>query len=277
MANFTKTWWGDVFIDALERDMDAGRISRGGTYARTGRILDFQLSADGKITATVLGRINPYFGVYEVPEYKTTIEIKPISKSDWKKVIKLIGEKASFVSMLLMNEMPDHIENAFSELDLNLLPKSSDLITHCSCPDYANPCKHIAGVYYLLASELDDNPFLMFKLRGLEQKELQKQLAKTSLGKLLVSEMEEKEIPINKTTSFHTRPQIEKVKNINLKEFWMGRRLPEQAKTTSTINVPATLIKKQGDYPPFWDNDTSFITVMEEMYQRIRTKNRKIL
>ena len=39
-------------------------------------------------------------------------------------------------------------------------------MTDCSCPDWSNPCKHIAAVYYLLAEQFDCDPFLIFKLRG---------------------------------------------------------------------------------------------------------------
>jgi len=278
MSGFSRTWWGRKFIDALEQIMDSGRLGRGRSYARNGRVLDFHLSK-GKITAKVRGKINPYFGVYKEPRYKTTIEIKLISGKNWTKVIKRISSKAGFVSKLLVNEMPDRIEDAFSELNLHLLPHSrTDLITDCSCPDWANPCKHIAGVYYLVAAEFDRDPFLMFKLRGLEQKALQKELAKSSLGQILLSEFIEKEIPIENSESYYTRPRTEKVDSIDFKEFWMGgKRLPPHPEPVSETTISAPLIKKQGDYPPFWDKDVSFIEVMEAFYQRIRSKNRKNL
>ena len=102
----------------------------------------------GEITATVRGKKNPYFGVYREPRYKTKIKIRSISKRDWIKLIKAISTNASMLSKLLMNEMPDNIEDVFRKQHLNLLPANSDdFITDCSCPDWENPCKHIAGVY----------------------------------------------------------------------------------------------------------------------------------
>jgi len=279
MAKFSKTWWGEKFINALEQIIDSGRLSRGRTYARTGRILNFHLSED-KITAKVRGKKNPYFGVYKEPKYNTSIKIKPILQKEWKTVIKLIGTKAGFVSKLLINEMPENIENAFSELNLHLLPHSSkDLITKCSCPDYANPCKHIAGVYYLVASELDHDPFLMFKLRGLAKQDLLKELGKTSLGKILLPEFADKKICIENTESYYTKPQTEKVGTVNFKKFWTGsKQLSKQhIKPVSETAINAVLIKKQGDYPLFWDKDSSFIEAMEDFYQRVRDKNRKFL
>jgi uncharacterized Zn finger protein len=162
MPQFSRTWWGQRFIEALEQFTDPARLGRGRSYASGGRILDYKL-ANGTVTAKVRGSINPYFGVYKEPIYQTSITIKAITPANWTKVIRQIASRADLVTKLLMNEMPDTIEDAFSELDLHLLPHSEhDFKTTCSCPDYANPCKHIAGVYYLLASDLDQDPFVMF-------------------------------------------------------------------------------------------------------------------
>jgi len=280
MAQFSRTWWGQRFIVALERFTDTARLGRGRSYARNGRILDYQL-AKGTVTAKVRGSINPYFGVYKEPIYKTTITIKPISATDWTKVIRQIASRADLVTKLLMNEMPDPIEEVFSELDLHLLPHSqSDFTTKCSCPDYANPCKHIAGVYYLLASDLDRDPFVMFELRGLSRDDLHTELVRSPLGQILASSLtSDPDVPVEPVESFYTRPTKEPATvGVNsLKEFWAGaKRLPTPLATTSQASVPALLIKKQGDYPPFWHKDMSFISVMEELYERVRMKSRQM-
>lgn len=279
MAKFTRTWWGQRFIEALEEFTDEARLGRGRSYARGGRVLNFQLEK-GNITAKVRGKINPYFGVYKEPKYNTSINIKPISRQNWSKVIKLISSKASYVSKLLMNEMPDNIEEAFSELSLHLLPHSQkDFDTYCSCPDWANPCKHIAGVYYLVAAEFDRDPFLMFELRGLSKDELQAELAKSPLGQALASQLSTREIPLEPSESYYTKPEKEGLEeDIDIKVFWTGKRkLPQHAEPPSPPTIPALLVKKQGDFPPFWDKDASFIEVMEEFYRRVKQKNRKFL
>jgi uncharacterized Zn finger protein len=277
MAKFSRTWWGIRFIEALERVTDAGRLGRGRSYARNGKVLEFHLS-EGKITAKVRGSVNPYFGVYKEPLYRTTVQITPISKANWSKVIKSIASKAGYVSKLLMNEMPDNIENAFSELSLNLLPRSrKDFKTDCSCPDWDNPCKHIAGVYYLVASEFDRDPFLIFKLRGLSKEELQNELAKSPLGEVLLSQLTAEEIALAHTESYYTKPEQDQVEaELDSRTFWTGgKALPQRAEVPTESTVEAVLIKKQGDYPPFWDKDISFVEVMEDFYQLVKRKNRK--
>lgn len=279
MAQFSRTWWGKRFIAALEAFTDPARLGRGRSYASGGKIKEYQINR-GKITAKVRGSINPYFGVYKEPLYNTTIEIKPISATDWSKAIAHIASKASFVSKLLMNEVPDKIEEAFAELNLHLLPNTrKDFTTKCSCPDYSNPCKHIAGVYYLVASELDSNPFLLFELRGLEREKLLQELAKSPLGQVLSSAMTVEEQSLDSATSYYTQPEKVSVsESVTLKEFWLGqKRLPQTIEATSPATIPAILIKKAGDFPPFWKKDSSFIAVMEELYQRVKTKNKGVM
>ncbi len=277
MTNFSRTWWGRRFIEALEQFTDPSRLGRGRSYASGGRILDYTLT-DGTVNARVRGSINPYFGVYKEPIYTTSIKIRAINATDWTKVIHQIASRADLVTKLLMNEMPDTIEDAFSRLDLHLLPHSqSDFKTFCSCPDYSNPCKHIAGVYYLLASALDNDPFVMFELRGLSRDDLRAELSRSPLGEILASALVVNDVPVEPVESYHTRPKGEHVAVVaSHKEFWTGaKKLPPLASAPQT-SVPALLIKKQGDYPSFWHKDASFISVMEELYERIRTKSRQM-
>lgn len=279
MAKLSKTWWGEKFIEALEVFTEEGRLSRGRSYRGDNRILNFELSK-GVIKAKVRGNKNPYFGVYKEPKYNITIKIKEISRAMWTDLIKAISGKAGFISGLLMNEMPDNIEDVFSEMGLHLLPyDEEDFHTKCSCPDRANPCKHIAGVYYRFASELDKDPFLMFKLRGLEQKELQKELEKTTLGKILLSGLTQEEVIPEVSHSYYTKIEKESPqKEISLKEYWEGsKKLPQNIEPLPETVITGVLIKKQGDYPPFWEKDISFIETMEEFYNRVREKNKKLL
>lgn len=278
MAQFSQTWWGKRFIDALETFTESNRLARGRSYARNGKIKSYQIK-DGKITAKVRGSVNPYFGVYKEPLYNTQIEIKTISKSDWSKVIATIGSKASWVSKLLMNEVPDNIEEAFRPLKLHLLPHNrKDFTTSCSCPDYSNPCKHIAGVYYLIAAELDQDPFLLFELRGMSRHALQLELEKSPLGSALGESLKSQPLSPQPVDSYYTEPQKISLPQLNsVQDYWLGNKpLPKTVETSSESSIAAISVKKGGDYPPFWGRDNSFLEVMEEFYERVRTKNKDL-
>lgn len=276
-SNFTRTWWGDTFLSTIEQFTDSGRLSRGRSYANGRKVQSFEIK-DECVTAEVKGSINPYYGVYTEPLYTTTIEFQPISRAKWSAVIALMASKVSVLSKLLVGEIPDNIEESFEALGLHLLPQKSDLTTSCNCPDWNNPCKHIAGVYYLLAAELDQDPLKLFALRGLAREDLLAELSKTPLGIALSKELIAEPTAPEPVTSLHTEPQLIEATDVSLSDFWQGKkRLPSTVETAQATNVPAILIKKQGDYPPFWHRNNSFIEVMEEFYRRVRTKNNNVL
>ena len=157
-GKFTESWWGNRWIGALKPLMDSGRLNRGRSYARRGQVLNIDLQP-GKISARVQGsRRSPY---------RVNIELHPLTDAQWDRVLDALAEQALFAAQLLNEEMPDEIEQVFDAVKVPLFPDSrNDLATDCSCPDWANPCKHIAAVYYLLGERFDEDPFLLFELRG---------------------------------------------------------------------------------------------------------------
>ncbi len=279
MSKYTRTWWGQKFISSLESFTDSGRLQRGRSYSGDNRILHFDITK-GLASATIRGNVNPYFGVYKEPKYQTEVKMTAIATKGWTKIIANMSSKASIVSRLLLNEVPENIEESFVAVGKRLLPHSrEDFQMECSCPDYANPCKHVAGLCYRLASELDQDPFLLFELRGLSKEALQAELAKSPLGKALASELGDRSQEMAPVTSYFTKPQTTSAQEVpTLKQFWQGqKRLPQAIPFSNPATVSAIVIKKQGDNPPFWDKSTSFIETMQELYERVKTKNSALL
>ncbi|MEM8504643.1 MAG: SWIM zinc finger family protein [Cyanobacteria bacterium P01_D01_bin.1] len=282
MSNFTRTWWGDAFLSALEEFTDTNRLRRGRSYANRQKVKSFKVDC-GHVIAKVRGSVDPYYGVYKEPLYTTEIEFELISRAKWAALIAIMASKVSILSRLLVGEIPDNIEECFETMGLHLLPKKGDFTSQCTCPDWSNPCKHIAGVYYLIAAELDRDPLILFELRGLSREDLYAELAKTPLGRALAKELTTEPEPPEPVDSLHTTPQKVGLKEIeskamSLSEFWQGKeQLPHQVEAPQPTNVPAILIKKQGDFPAFWQKDNSFIEVMEDFYTRVRTKNGNLL
>lgn len=279
MPNFTRNWWGQAFLAGIEKITDPGRLSRGRSYANGKKVKSFEIDC-GHVTATVRGSVNPYYGVYSEPLYETEIEFKMLSRSQWASIIAVMASKVSTLSQLLIGEIPENIEENFESLGLTLLPsKRGDFKSQCSCPDYGNPCKHVAGVYYLVAAELDRDPLKLFELRGLTREDLHTELAKTSLGMALAQELTTEQEAPDVAEGLYTVPKMVPVKKgVALKSFWQGgKRLPAEVERAQPTNVPAILVKKQGDFPAFWDRDNSFIEAMEEFYTRVRSKNGDLL
>jgi uncharacterized Zn finger protein len=111
-------------------------------------------------------------------------------------VIDALAEQAIFSAQLLAGEMPQEIERAFESAKVSLFPSHrNDLKTDCSCPDYSNPCKHIAAAHYILGERFDEDPFLIFRLRGRTQEQVMQELRKRRAGtdEIIEEEAEEAE------------------------------------------------------------------------------------
>ena len=242
------TWWSKRWVSVLESFGWSNRLERGRRYARKGQVLDFELSA-GKVEATVQGSVNK--------PYSVTIEIKPITEKAWDHVTEEMSKKAIFAAKLLAGEMPDDIEEAFEAEDISLFPeKSKDMKTHCSCPDSANPCKHIAALYYILAEEFDRDPFMIFKLRGRTKDEIISSLRQKRTDESLpepeqISDVAEvKEVPLS------------------MDDFWEGGESESFSVNISPPDVSAAIIKRLGT-PQFWDSKEDFVDKMGGYYEEI--------
>jgi uncharacterized Zn finger protein len=157
-------WWSRRFISVLESYGMSGRLQRGRSYARSGQVLEFQLT-QGKVTARVQGsRPQPY---------KVSIGVLPLTTAQWRAVERQLASQALFRAKLLAGEMPAEIEAIFADCGTPLFPRlASDLDMRCSCPDWGVPCKHLAAVCYVLAEAFDDDPFGMLAWRGRGKEDL---------------------------------------------------------------------------------------------------------
>jgi uncharacterized Zn finger protein len=163
------TWWSQRFVGVIEALLDPDRMARGRRYARLGQVRSIDVLEEGTVLAEVQGsRPRPY---------DVTISLKPLSEVEWRRVTEAMAGQAIFAARLLAGEVPSEIEEAFAAAGVTLFPRQrGDLQMGCSCPDSASPCKHIAAVYYLLAEQFDQEPFLLFGWRGRSKERLMAEL-----------------------------------------------------------------------------------------------------
>jgi uncharacterized Zn finger protein len=154
----SREWWAQRWIDVLESFGWRRRLERARNYARQGNVLSIDFQGH-KVFALVQGT---------APEpYKVTLSLEPFTEEQWGYVIETLSQRAIFSAKLLAGEMPHNIEEVFTANGLSLFPFAKfDIRSKCSCPDPANPCKHIGAVYYLLGDRFDEDPFVLFQLRG---------------------------------------------------------------------------------------------------------------
>ena len=228
---FAKSWWADRWIAALERLVDSGRLARGRSYARKGQVLEINIEP-GKVSARVQGsRPTPY---------KIAISVGQLTNQEWERVLTALAGQAIFAASLLNGEMPPDVETAFKAAKVSLFPEThQDLTTKCSCPDAANPCKHLAAVFYLLGERFDQDPFLIFRLRGRTREEVLSALRARRAGEAAASAATAAEKPAD------GRPLEELIPS-----FWQeGAALDHFTVSIVAPEVGALLLKRLGAPP----------------------------
>jgi uncharacterized Zn finger protein len=285
-GTFGESWWARRWISVLESFDIGARLGRGRSYARRGQVLSIEIGK-GKVNAKVQGsRPKPY---------DIKIEMKTLSAADWQKLAEALSREVIFTAKLLTSQMPQDIEEVFKQAKLSLFPERlKDLKTDCSCPDWSNPCKHIAAVYYLLGEEFDRDPFLIFKLRGMSREELMGSLSSTGPKaapkkpkQKLTSSRENEKPPTDIDVTEPSSPGREKrrharvgVSRSRLSEveteelpsdvpnFWNGETLPDDFFGEVRIPpMPAVLPKKLGSFP-FWRGEERFLDAMGKIYSQ---------
>lgn len=185
-AELGRSWWGQEWINSLDRLSTAwqNRLPRGRDYAAKGHVISLSVST-GKITAKVQGsRSKPY---------ATVVEIPTIKEDGWDKLIGRLASKSRYPAQLLNGEMPDGIGDIFEEIGVNPFPtRSSELLSTCTCPDKAKPCKHIVAVHYAFGEALDQDPFLLFLLRGADRETLLKRFHQCWFGDHVEKEVDDR-------------------------------------------------------------------------------------
>lgn len=154
------TWWGRQWLQALGNIDYANRLPRGRTYANRGAVLRIAIEKN-RISAQVRGsRPSPYRVDISVPEFTASTKAR---------ILEMVTENPVFLSSLLNRELPNELYAACRAQGIDLFPRAwNDLAGSCSCPDWAVPCKHLAAVLYLVANEIDKNPFLVFELHNFD-------------------------------------------------------------------------------------------------------------
>jgi len=154
----SREWWSQRWLDLLDSYRFKKRLERARNYARQGNVLSIEFKG-AKVLAKVQGS--------EAEPYKVSLSLDPFSDEQWGYVIETMSGRAIFAAKLLAGEMPQNIEDVFTANGLSLFPFTlSDVHSKCSCPDKANPCKHIGAVYYQLGDRFSEDPFVLFQLRG---------------------------------------------------------------------------------------------------------------
>jgi uncharacterized Zn finger protein len=233
MTNYqieNRQWWVQRWLELLDSYRFKKRLERARTYAREGNVLSIEFQ-QAQAIAKVQGS--------ESEPYQVSLSLAPFSDEDWEYIISTMSQQAIYSAQLLAGEMPENIEQVFISNGLSLFPFTlSEVRSRCSCPDKANPCKHIGAIYYQLADRFSEDPFVIFQLRGRTKTEILERLRQLRNQNLdvsasanhpvetttdTVSSRSQKESKTQKNTKSRSKTvnkSSETSKDFDLKKFW---------------------------------------------------------
>ena len=201
-----KTFWGKSWCEHLEQFSDySNRLPRGRTYARNGSVCHLSIKK-GKIEALVSGS----------SLYNIKIKVNALSTDKWKAIQQQCSGQIGSMLELLQGKLSDSVMKVVTEPTTGLFPLADEINLECDCPDWADLCKHLAAVLYGVGARLDENPELLFLLRGVDHSNLiseikissvsankdqaKRRQVKGDLGDLFGIELDEN-VPVKKTAA----------------------------------------------------------------------------
>ncbi|MEA5513762.1 SWIM zinc finger family protein [Nodularia sp. UHCC 0506] len=229
----SREWWSQKWLELLDSYRFKKRLERARNYSRQGNVLNIEFTG-AKVLARVQGS--------EPEPYKVSLSIDHFSEEEWGYVIETMSQRAIFAAKLLAGEMPQNIEEVFTANGLSLFPFTlADVHSKCSCPDKANPCKHIGAVYYQLGDRFSEDPFVLFQLRGRTKEQIISDLRQLRGAKVEVTAP--KTPDIKQTTTTH--PQF----SVNLGDFWQYHEPLESSLVVITPSSSETVLDVLGAIP----------------------------
>lgn len=244
----TRVWWGRRWTEKMEEFRIGARMGRGRNYAISGQVSDLAIQK-GQVEAEVQGASKD--------PYHCVIKFKQVEVDAVQRIWAYLQTHPILLAQLMANEMPYEMEEIFKKEHVPFFPqKKEDIWSHCSCPDYANPCKHLAAVYFLLGEALIRDPGILLLLRGLS---LPKRKATDPIS-----------LPENQTSIAKSKEKSE----LSAADFYgvSGNALPPPV-TDASNGADASLLARLGPLP-FWRGQERFVDTLSHLYSRAATRSR---
>ena len=198
---FGNTWWGKEWLRSLTHIDWDNRIPRGAKYARLGYVKEIELTGR-TINACVQGS--------RPAPYKVSITVPPFTAAETGRLVTALMKRPAVISRLLNRELSPEVMDIAQECGLRIFPRRwNDLQMTCNCPDWAVPCKHLAAVIYMFSHEIDNNPFIVFQMHGVD----------------LLEELEKRGVEVDDMHKEIVVPELEKVVQL-LKDKELPTELP---------------------------------------------------
>jgi uncharacterized Zn finger protein len=279
-----QAWWTRRWLDIFERynPIYERQLARGRKFARDGRVLRVAVSP-GLIEAEAYGDT---WG----QKHEIAIQVAPLPDAVWNRALVAMARRAATVAQVLAGEMPQDIEWTFSQAGAPLVPPTpAAFSSRCSCYDPGPICLHLAAVQYLVAVNLESQPWLLFALRGRIYEQVREDLSATwaaQMGRLDASPGGSSDASRNGSAGatvdglhvmsaaadpLEAGPLDDAPPTALLRSatfFQAGPELDEFGLTIAPPLVEAALLKRLGK-PPFATRDEDPLPDLEKVYAAV--------
>ena len=101
-----------------------------------------------------------------------TVIVAPVSKARWHSICTDCAGAIDSLVELLQGRFSQGVMERICQQRSGLFPSPEEIDLSCSCPDWAEMCKHVAAVLYGVGARLDQQPELLFQLHKIDAMEL---------------------------------------------------------------------------------------------------------
>ena len=256
-------WWVIRWLELLDSYRFKKRLERARNYAREGHILSIDFSGS-EVLAKVQGT--------EKNPYQVSLSLDAFTDEDWDFIIQSLSKKSIFSAQLLAGKMPDDIERVFTDNGLSIFPFTlSDVHSHCTCPDKANPCKHIGAVYYQLAERFSQDPFIIFQLRGRTKNQILDELRNFRRQKIDDdNNSAEEKSQVSHDSQLLEEESHQKYQDLDVKTFWQYQ---QSLDPSLVVIVPPTdkknVLDVLGRIPLAYEDAKIVKDSLQQVYQTV--------
>lgn len=169
-AAFGTSWWAVAFRESIEHQLGS-RAAGGRRYARSGAV-EWVDVVPGEIRGGVRGS-----GASDLDEdgvlYEPVLQLATFDASEQRLLGGILARHPQRVARVLAGEMPAELAEELAPHGLSLPPRgAAEFSFDCSCLDWPGPCRHVAALVYATSARLDDEPLMLFTLRGVAPTDL---------------------------------------------------------------------------------------------------------
>ena len=181
MSDHDDHTWGAAWLTAMGEQGRgyADRLGRGPYYVSRGAVRSLEITS-GQASATFLhGRQR---------SQRVVLEVEPLPEDQWEAMVHTLAGELRFTAAISDGELPPEAVPLLDDAGVDLVPSHEEVTETCNCTESGgDPCRHIASVHHAIAQQLDDDPFLLLRLRGRDVRTLRASLRAARTGEDLAT------------------------------------------------------------------------------------------